>query len=141
MVDRGRVAQFAHSLVDGKNSATGEQDNGYDKRPEIGFAGKPEGMKFIDFLAAFLMPMKSSIWFIVSAEEWTASASTADEAVTQATRNLTRAMNRLALKAAKMTDFELLACFISFLFYDGIARLSNQMNSGMFIMRKYEKGQ
>ena len=46
-----------------------------------------------------------------------ASARMADEAVIQATRNLTRAINKLALKAAKMTDFELLLCFISFLFY------------------------
>ena len=41
-----------------------------------------------------------------------ASANMADEAVTQATRNLTTAMNKLALNAAKMTDFELFVFFV-----------------------------
>ena len=51
---RGRVAQLVHPLVDGEDGAAGEQDDGHDEGPEIGLAGKAEGVKLVGLLGGLL---------------------------------------------------------------------------------------
>lgn len=46
------MKEFVDAFVDGKNSACGKEDYGYDKGPEVEFAGETEGVEAVGFALA-----------------------------------------------------------------------------------------